>query len=274
MLTLLFWNMNRQDRRDVLSRMVVRHGIHILMLAECDLTPAEVLRALNQGDQAAFHDNGGRCEAVRVYSTFATEHVREVHGAQRYTIRHLQLPLRTDVLLAAAHLPSKLHRTDDSQRYTCADLAEVIREQEQRLGHRRTVLVGDFNMNPFEPPMVSAREFHAVMDRQTARGGSRMVEGKEYPYFYNPMWSLLGDASPGPPGTHYYARGDHVTYFWNMLDQVLVRPELLACFRNEDLEILTDDGTVSFLKKQTGRPNPKTASDHLPLLFRINLEKP
>ena len=55
-----------------------------------------------------------------------------------------------------------------------------------------------------------------------------------------------------------------------MLDQVLLRPALLDFFRNEDLKILTTDGVTRFLTDR-GLPNATAVSDHLPLLFRLNL---
>lgn len=270
MVTFLFWNMNREARLEVLARLVERHGIDVLVLAECTARTPDLCDALNSGGRAAFHPNPGVRERVQIFSVFDPEQIREIRAGARYTIRHLQIPARPDVLLAAAHLPSKLHQSEHSHRYRCGDFADAIRTRERELGHRRTLAVGDFNMNPFEPSMMAAKDFHAVMDRRIAKKEGRKVDGIKYPYFYNPMWSLLGDASPGPPGTYYRASGEHVNYFWNMLDQVLVRPDLLTKFRNEDLEILTTDGTADFLTP-SGVPNRTTASDHLPLLFRVDL---
>ncbi|MBI2808325.1 MAG: hypothetical protein HYX68_25335 [Planctomycetes bacterium] len=54
-----------------------------------------------------------------------------------------------------------------------------------------------------------------------------------------------------------------------MFDQVLVRPELMD--RLDDLRILDSDGEVSFLN-HAGRPDRNTASDHLPILFRLRIE--
>ena len=57
--------------------------------------------------------------------------------------------------------------------------------------------------------------------------------------------------------------------FWNMFDQVLIRPELLDRFCNEDLEILETDGKKSLVNpSKTPR---KKISDHLPILFRLSL---
>ena len=83
-------------------------------------------------------------------------------------------------------------------------------------------------------------------------------------------WNHFGDTGETPAGTFYYERAEHVNYFWNMFDQVLLRPELLTQFRNEDLNILTTDGVNSFLSER-GTPDAEVASDHLPILFRLDL---
>lgn len=55
-----------------------------------------------------------------------------------------------------------------------------------------------------------------------------------------------------------------------MFDQVLLRPELLSIFRNEELKILTGVSGTSFLTAN-GLPKRSVASDHLPILFRLEM---
>jgi hypothetical protein len=62
----------------------------------------------------------------------------------------------------------------------------------------------------------------------------------------------------------------HVGYFWHLFDQVLIRPDLLRFFRNESLCILTEDGHWSFLSSR-GTPGSAEVSDHLPVLFALDL---
>ena len=54
------------------------------------------------------------------------------------------------------------------------------------------------------------------------------------------------------------------------LDQVLVRPELIEYSRSEEVRILTRAGDVSLVSND-GRPNRSEASDHLPVLFELDL---
>ena len=82
------------------------------------------------------------------------------------------------------------------------------------------------------------------------------------------MWGQFGDLTQGAAGTYYEHRTEHVSYFWNMFDQVLLRPELLPYFQNENLNILTHDGEMS-LVSDSGLPDDTLASDHLPILFSL-----
>ena len=124
-------------------------------------------------------------------------------------------------------------------------------------------------MNPFEVGMVAANGLNAVMARKVAQRGTQAVLRRRYPFFYNPMWSHFGDGIEGPSGTFYRNKNEHVTFFWNMFDQVLLRPELLSIFRNAELKILSANGERSLLRN--GVPDKKNASDHLPLLFKLDL---
>lgn len=131
--------------------------------------------------------------------------------------------------------------------------------------------MGDLNMNPFDDGLIAATGLHATMARDVARKESRSIRGEDFRYFYNPMWPLFGDAGVGrPSGTYYYRRGQPVELLWNVFDQVLVRPTLLDVFRNEELTILTDDGSTRLLSS-TGRPRKRAFSDHLPVAFTLDL---
>jgi hypothetical protein len=270
MITLMFWNLGRQHLTESLQRLVVLHEVDLLVLAECGIGVSEMLGILNASAEADFYFNDGDCDRIAIYSRFPPDFMRPVSESARYTIRRLRLPGQIEVLLAAVHFPSKLFMSDDSLQLECVELAKEIQAVENEVGHARTVLVGDFNMNPFETGVAAAGGLHAVMAKSIAAQGARKVQERSYPFFYNPMWGHFGDASKGPPGTYYYQRAEHKVFFWNMFDQVLIRPDLLDRFDNDHLSILTSDGAVSFLSS-AGKPDGSVASDHLPILFRLNL---
>jgi len=228
-----------------------------------------MLDALNSFGKAEFQFPSSQCKRVSVFTRFSRKFLQPKHEDERTSIRRLRLPSRPEVLLAAVHLPSKLFWSEDSQAFECSHLARTISAVEDKIGHRRTVLVGDFNMNPFETGVVAAGGLNAVMSKTTAARSTRMVQGREYRFFYNPMWAHFGDARGNAAGTYYYDGSEHVNYFWNVFDQVLIRPDLMAGFDFEQMRILTKIGSRS-LTTTDGRPDSVSSSDHLPILFDLD----
>lgn len=271
MVSFLFWNLNRSPLEGILANLALRNQIDVLVLVESSIAPAALLKSLNRDNGAAYHyARSWGCRQVEVFTRFPSKFIRPVYEEDRLTIRHLKLPGLRDILLAATHFPSKTHWSEPSQTSESVELANSIRMTESQVGHARTLLVGDLNMNPFEDGVVSANGLHGVMSRGIAERRTRIVRGREYPFFYNPMWGLFGDSTPGPPGTYYYTRSEQRVFFWNMFDQVLLRPDLLPLFNDEDVRILTSDGDSSLLS-QSGLPDERVASDHLPVLFSLGL---
>jgi hypothetical protein len=186
------------------------------------------------------------------------------------SIRNLRPPIGAQVLIAAAHLPSKLHSDDQNQYFRIRRLRADLEDAEARVGHRNSIVIGDLNVNPFEDAMIAADGLHGVMDKEVARRGPRTVDGRTWDFFYNPMWSRLGDESKGPPGTYYYARGGLVSYFWNTFDQVLLRPDLLPYYDEESLTIISRiEGRDILAPRRAGG----SSSDHLPLVIKLSIER-
>jgi len=268
MVNFLFWNINNNHSADIIAKIAKKHEIDIIMLCECKSKSADVLDKLNVHD-AAFYPTNGLNKKIKVFTKFSNKFIKPIYENRRLTIRHVSLPSRIDIILAVVHFPDMRNHNAESQFAESINLGNTIRDQEKKIGHSRTLLVGDLNMNPFDPGVVAANGLHAVMTRSIANKGSRIVQETKYPFFYNPMWSLFGDGTRCTPGTYYYYHSEQVTLFWNIFDQVLIRPELLDKFNIHDVHIIDSDGDASLLSSD-GSPN-KSISDHLPILFKINL---
>jgi hypothetical protein len=261
----LFWNLNRKPLAALIADLAEEHGTDLIILAECEIEPATMLGTLNR-TSTRFHLIEGLCPHITIFSQFPDQFVQSAYESERVSIRKLELPDRDRLLLVAVHLPSKLHMTAESQAFECAELARQIDLEEQKAGHRRTILVGDFNLNPFEAGMAGG--LHSVMSRQVASRGTRTIQGREYQFFYNPMWCHFGDAGSDTAGSYFHDAGEHVNHYWNMFDQVLLRPELASRFDSDRLSILKAVGSLSLVRPD-GRPDEHVGSDHLPLLFEV-----
>jgi hypothetical protein len=268
-LTFLFWNTNRKPLSDAIANLAEQESVDILILAECAIEDSSLLKTLNRRGPE-FHFPANLNARIKVFCRFPGKYLIPSFDSDRVSIRRVALPAREELLLVAVHLPSKLYSSAPSQAMECPNLSAIIVERERAVRHNRTVVVGDFNMNPFEDGIVGAGGLHAVMSRRVAGREQRVVQGRTYPFFYNPMWSHLGDSTERPSGSYYYERAEHVNYFWNTFDQVLLRPQLMDRFRSDQLKILDRAGDIS-LKMADGRPDRKAGSDHFPLLFRLDL---
>lgn len=268
MLRFLLWNTNRGAPDEEIRRLLQIHRIDVLVLLEYGGDIWSLLRAHNQSSTVPLHYHPGSNPSFHLACTFGRAFARDVYDGKNLLIKRVALPGQHEFLLALIHGRSKLHRDPTSQLLSSITLCEKIRQTERRQELDCTLVCGDLNLSPFEDAMVTAEGFNAVSSRIRAEKGTRTVEGQEYPFFYNPMWGLLGDTSPGPPGTYFRDSGDHVNHYWYMFDQVLLRPAMLSAFRLSQLEVLDSDGTISFLT-ESGIPD-RRVSDHLPVLFKLS----
>lgn len=268
--TFLFWNVYRQPLEARVARIAAAHSVDVVMLAECETAPSAVLDALNSVNVGAYCFPGSFSRRIKIFTRFpATSLIDQFNdSSNRLTIRSLNFGTSSDdILLGVLHLASKKDFSDDDQAFLATNIAADVNLVEEQLGIDHTLLVGDFNMNPFDKGMIGAHAFHAVMTKQQARGNKRTVQGRSYPYFYNPMWGHFGDRTGGPAGTYYLHSSKPHQYFWNIYDQVLLRPALMD--KLTYLEILTSDGAESLVTRN-GMPQKNDGSDHLPLLFQLD----
>ncbi len=184
MMRFLFWNLNKKPLADTIAKLAAAHKIDVLMFAECDIIPATLLTALNVDGTADYHYAPCReCTKIHLYTKFSDDFLPIVLETKRVTVRRIALPDRLKILLAVVHAVSKVQYSEESQKEEARALSKTIQEAEGFTGHKRTVLCGDFNMNPFEYGMVGAGALNAAMTKQIARRLPRIIQQKSYSYF-------------------------------------------------------------------------------------------
>ena len=156
--------------------------------------------------------------------------------------------------MACIHLPSKLHKDENSRTIIADSVRKDIIKIENNYD-KNTIIVGDFNSDPYERTLQSLSGFHATMDKKYARAG-RIFNGTHYEAFYNPMWNLYGDMKK-PIGTYYLNKNEDVNQYWYLLDQVILRPDMIDVFKEESLEIIEYP--------------IKGITDHFPIFFSISI---
>ena len=269
-LTFLFWNLYKNNIVLTLKEIIEHHDVDVVILAECSFRTEELVYSLNEKQSFYFPENGlAECKKIKIITKFHPKFLVPIYEEERFSIRKLIISDNEKILVAGVHIPDKSHDDADNQLMICQRLRGSIEKMEKEHSIDKTVVMGDFNMNPFERGLVSAIGLNAVMSERIAQTGSRTVGNKEYQYFYNPMWSLYGDIGNNVEGSYFYRKNANLP--WNVFDQVLLRPSLIPNFEKDSLSFLNHSGKESILTNQMQYPNKKY-SDHLPLIFKLKLK--
>lgn len=276
-ITIVFWNIYGKRLFTQLANVVSHYEVDLLMLAECPgkkpeeredycLDLAKYLTTTTHQPYRCLRNPTGYVKFLtRLPKNVLPKNPQDTGRASSVIVQSEKLG---KLLVVGVHLDSLFGMSQSNQRESAQQEAENIIGLEQKKKTTATLIAGDFNSNPFDEGLISARGFHAMPSRTIAAKGNRRIKKREYKFFYNPMWNLFGDQTPGPPGSYYYKQSVPICYYWNMFDQVLIRPELFPHFHDEDVHILDSDGVDSLIKN--GFPDIHMASDHLPLLFKVH----
>lgn len=262
---IFFWNVNRQDRRDLVCEAAKALPADVIVLVESGISADAMLASLQSSVSGNFVSPYASTGRFQVFIRDSQFDLSEIYGEDRVSIRRFALP-HAELVFAVVHIVDRLNWDKPHQSGQVQLLAEKIRQIEEEFSNEATIVLGDLNMNPFESSMNLATGMNAMMTKRCVQRKSRQLQNTKYPFFYNPMWNLFGDETPGPAGTFYHAKSTRGRYGWNMLDQVLLRPSAIKWF--DGVKILTELGEYS-LATPSGRPDKKNASDHFPIQVSI-----
>ncbi|PFP09256.1 hypothetical protein COJ90_21320 [Priestia megaterium] len=261
----LFWNVGRKlEINQYLSDVVTEYKIDLLILAEYTDDKNELLSMLSKTGNVLYHVPQIACTRIHIFSVYTPAKIKHIQDTNHYTINRIPHPSLGLLTFAFVHFPSKLHSEEMDYLIESRFLKDNIEQAERRLDSKLTVVAGDFNMNPFDKGMMASTALHSFPTKDEVKREKRTINGRSYTMFYNPMWNFFGDKDT-PFGTYHYTSTHHQTLYWNVFDQVLVRPSLAENISSSDIKILTRINQKSLINKN-GKPN---ISDHLPLFFAI-----
>ena len=263
----LFWNTHKNEQiNPVLCDLIVENGISVVVLAEYTADIKDLIKLLNTYGISMQQIITIGCERIHILGQVGIR-IEPKLQTDRSSIQVIE----GNTILCGVHLNSPIYSDNADRREI--DIEQIVNDilnLEKELDTKNTIIVGDFNINPYDKSCVSARYFHGIPVYEEAIRESRTVVGREFHMFYNPMWNFLGDFRE-PYGTYYHSSADTVNPYWNVYDQVIIRPALRKRFVDDNLRIITGTTTVSLLDKN--KHPDCTISDHLPITFEIKEEK-
>lgn len=273
-ITILFWNLDKKPSiMTHLACLAETHSVDVFILAECPKNVKPAIRDLDNLGIGTYREEFNLRAKVRALTRLGTKDF--IH---RYTSQGRELAAWTlrapklnpeEALVVGVHLLSKAGGVSaDDQASIAREVIAEMGDVEDDRNHQNTVLVGDFNMHPYDPGMTSVTGVHGLMTRELADLPDRVHRRTPRRRFYNPMWGLLGDRTPGPAGSHYWRSSVLHNTYWSILDQVLIRPALINHL--VDLRILDNDGNHGLVGPD-GAPDKRYLSDHLPIIVWLDV---
>ena len=259
---LLFWNMGRNDNAALALECMRGYGVGVAAFAEYSGTEfADELLGT-----AGYRVMGlGGCDKIRMLADSSIEVINSFEES-RFTVFALESP-EARFVVAATHLVDRISSCDSEPRL--ADIREimsVVRGYEKNLAIDKTIIVGDFNANPYDKELLLPDAFNAMLFKGIVKKRSSSTwRGKSYPFMYNPTVHWLSEDTE-TYGSHYYSSGDGTNPIWNCYDQALVSPALVDGVRN--YSYLKKIGDMDLIARWRPR---REISDHLPLLVEIDM---
>lgn len=256
----LFWNTKKNNVDDYILKIIREQRIDVFCAAEYSGNIESLcseLKAYKSFDEIF----APGCDRIKIIGN-----INDFSVSFQSTYYSMQL-FRNDYLLCFLHLPSRIYEDSYFRREAVVtEIMEKVKEFEADSGIDKIVITGDFNINPYEELCLRANKLHSIPYEFEAIRDKRIYCGKDYKMFYNPMWNFLGDQK-FPFGTYYLASSDAICPFWNIYDQVLIRPSLLSRFKKNELNIITHCENENLYDEQF-HPR-KEISDHLPIVFEL-----
>lgn len=174
-------------------------------------------------------------------------------------------------LLHVVHLPSPVKLEESARDDKALNISRVLRKIEEGLygdDECKSMVVGDFNLQPYSRGISGVYGFNATMSAGRAMRKSRKVDGEQKYFYFNPMWKLMGD-NRVVQGT-YYSNSDQQekSIFWYSFDQLLLRPYFIGKFNWDYFDIVEQTKSYQFIRNEM--VDKRNYSDHLPIKFEIN----
>lgn len=259
-----FWNTQKNEKTNsYLKELIEEYEPDFLGLAEYngDGKQLENLLMSNGLDYVYLPKIGSRLDAFYRGSATQIGHYADAH---HYTIKTIMCANKR-VVVGIVHFPSKMYADEMENEEILREMLANIEMAKTKSRTNKVVIMGDFNMNPFESPMVAATGLQAISSGAlVCRRKTRIYNRKSREFYYNPMWNFLGDEK-SPIGSYYYKSPSNQAMYWNTFDQFIVNKELVKEVNLKKIKFINFIGTLQ-LGNERGEP---TISDHFPLYFEI-----
>jgi exonuclease III len=261
-MTAIYWNTNKQNDFDRISDILSDVQPDVMFLSEIneDVIQAkqEKINVLNY----EYFENPG-CNRVKIlkHQNFPLE----LHLQNNYftIVRNSE----TDIYVVSLHFPSQMYQHLDSLKEFIRDFRTTLDLEIGSSSEKKVLIIGDFNVNPFEKPMIDFDGFLATNSSKSRTSVTHLTKNRTT--YYNPTWKLY--SRNHFPGTKAFTRPSGASYDiieHHFLDQVVISQQLRSTISEENISVIEKTKNFIFFDEKR---NKVVGSDHLPLLYNIKI---
>lgn len=283
-MNVLFWNIDRKDTEDkkqiedYIINCIDENDVDIAVFAEYKAKDTMATRGKSNIDRDAIENGLGNMYAwvtgieldgaVTLLARKSLGVVNKIgqDDRKRYSLYVIDTPMKK-YLLVAVHLEDRGSDPNSEMRGDTINRLRVdITHNESDLDLYNTIVIGDFNANPYDRELTSMRTLNAVLFKSVIKASEfTCPESHRVRRFYNPIIHYLSEDTEMYGSFYYSDANKYWTPYWCCLDQVLVRKSLVDSIK--DVRYLKSIKGDSLLKT-TKIPQTKI-SDHLPLFVEF-----
>lgn len=256
----MYWNTNGFKDIKAYQELLVEYAPDILFTSE---TSEELVNNFHSDLDAVgyIHKENPGCERVKI---FARKDLSCELGIQNKFYTSL---IVDNITIISVHLPSQMFHHLESLRDYLRKFRSRIDSEIGNSSEKSVLIIGDVNVNPYEPAMVNFDGFMATNSIK-ARDKIKTIDNEDArePY-YNPSWRLYSNNTF--PGTKKFPRPSGSSYDiieFHLLDQVLLSIKLKDSIEADKIEIVASTSNFKLLNEKYNRVD---YSDHLPLFYQF-----
>lgn len=155
----LFWNTHKNiDINPILRDLITENCISIVVLAEYTADINDLIRLLYDSGVIMEHIPTVGCDRIHILGRI------DFHIEPQLQTDYASIQvIGRDTILCCVHLNSQIYSDHVSRREIVIEqIINDILKLENGLNTTNTIIVGDFNINPYDNSCVNARYFHGI----------------------------------------------------------------------------------------------------------------
>lgn len=261
---IIYWNTKKAEDLNRILELLIQESPNILFLAEVTpdlLTQKENEQKLKNAGYEYFENPG--CERIQIISRIDLNINLSIQNKYYTSIKVDDI----STYIISVHLPSQMFQHIDGLKKVIRNLRNTIDLSLGNSLEKRILFIGDFNVNPFEKPMIDFDGFAATNSINYRKKITHLGESLN-PY-YNVTWRLY--SREYFPGTKFFQRPSASSFDileFHYLDQVIISHKLKEELMKDQISIIEKTENFSFFDIDKNRIE---GSDHSPIMYEFKI---